>query len=296
MAKAVIPKIEQLSSVVIRVLGCNPGQFTLQGTNTYLIGKGPSRILVDTGEPRNNEYIANLQHVLDEHKAGVQEIVITHWHPDHLGGVPDICSSINKGVKTSISKLKRISQIDECLDLGLQYNFVQDGHRFVTDGATLRVVHTPGHTDDHMALYLEEEKAVFSGDCVLGEGTCVFEDLHDYMKSLEVILKMRPETIYPGHGPVVRDPLTHVQTYIDHRNMRESQILTAFRSLKDGASVTAMDLVKMVYVDIPENLHLAAAGNVTNHLTKLVKDGKVERIDGDASDTKWKLITESHKY
>lgn len=291
-AKAVIPRIEQLSSRVIRILGCNPGPHTLQGTNTYLIGTGRRRILVDTGESDNTEYINNLAKVLKQHQTSIQEIVITHWHWDHIGGVPDICSQIDGCSGLSVSKIRRLSQPDDELGNGIDYTFVEDKTKYETDDATLRVVYTPGHTDDHMALVLEEENSLFSGDCVLGEGTCVFEDLYQYMQSLAVIQELKPARIYPGHGPVVLDPETHVQMYIDNRNNREKQILAALASGTAEQLFTAMDLVKVIYTDIPAYLHNAAAGNVTLHLHKLLREDRVVRVD-DGDDSKWRLTSVS---
>merc|ERR1739838_385297 len=114
-------------------------------------------------------------------------------------------------------------------------------------------IFTPGHSTDHVCLRLLEEDAIFSADCVLGEGTAVFEDLYDYMKSLQILLEYQPKVMYPGHGKVITDPVSHITHYMQHRNKRESQI----------------------YTEVPEHLHIAAEKNVVNHLEKLLKEQKV---------------------
>jgi len=85
-----VPKISQISPRIIRILGCNPGPMTLQGTNTYLIGTGSKRILLDTGDGLVPEYIDLLSSVLTTNQITLEHIVLTHWHPDHVGGVDEI--------------------------------------------------------------------------------------------------------------------------------------------------------------------------------------------------------------
>ena len=96
---AVLPNVERLSARVIRILGLNPGPFTLQGTNTYLVGTGRRRILIDTGEGKD-DYPALVREVLQQQDCKIQHVLLTHWHPDHVGGIRDVCE-IQRG-KSSI--------------------------------------------------------------------------------------------------------------------------------------------------------------------------------------------------
>ena len=272
MIGTTMPDIDVWSERVTVALGQNPGIFTGPGTNTYLVGTGRRRILLDTGSGAD-AYPDVLARALTQ--AGcdaIQEIVLTHGHPDHLGGVEQVQARFGP---LRVSKLPGADDSASLRALPLS-----EGSVVRTEGATLRAVHTPGHAPDHLCFVLEEEQALFSGDNVLGVGTTVIPshggDLLDYMRSLGRMLALAPRRIYPAHGPVIADGGKKIREYVAHRDAREAQILTA---LAQGDAPIAT-LVARVYTDVPQVLHAAAAHSVAAHLGKLEREGRVRRTGG----------------
>lgn len=268
-----MPDIGVWSERVTVALGQNPGIFTGPGTNTYLVGTGRRRILLDTGSGAE-AYPDVLARALDRAGCdGIQEIVLTHGHPDHLGGVAQVQARFGP---LRVSKLPGVDDPP-----GLAVQALAEGSVVRTEGATLRGVHTPGHATDHLCFVLEEEQALFSGDNVLGVGTTVIPshggDLLEYMRSLGRMLALVPRRIYPAHGPVVTDGCAKIRHYIAHRDAREKQILVA---LAAGDAPVAT-LVKRIYTDVPEVLHAVAAHSVAAHLGKLEREGRAHRMGSD---------------
>ncbi|PGH26596.1 hypothetical protein AJ80_01725 [Polytolypa hystricis UAMH7299] len=277
-----LPEVERLSASVVRILAGNPGK-VIPGTNTYLIGRGPQRLLIDTGEGRPS-WQAAIRSVLTAENATIQQALITHWHTDHTYGIPDLLK-ICPGVK-----IYKNDPDDGQLE-------IRDGQVFKTEGATLTALHTPGHTTDHVAFLFEEENAMFTGDNVLGHGTAVFEELSTYLRSLEKMHKLSQGRAYPGHGAVIEDCKSKVTEYIQHRRQREDEVLRVLRlGTLDGAASppaaaaargkevspdrtsglwTPIELVKAIYRAVPEELHLPASNGVIQVLMKLEQEGKV---------------------
>jgi ribonuclease/clavin/mitogillin len=141
----------------------------------------------------------------------------------------------------------------------------------------IRLYETPGHTTDHLVLHLEQDNTLFSGDCILGEGSTVFEDLLSYLASLQRIRQIAPCRIFPGHGPVIENPPDKIQEYITHRLQREQQLLDALPTTLQSAT-TANDLLQKLYPDLSDTLKWGALGNIFKHLIKLVKESRVEVI------------------
>ncbi|CAK7241352.1 MAG: hypothetical protein STHCBS139747_002813 [Sporothrix thermara] len=309
-----LPEVQRLSPACIRILGGNPGKFTLQGTNTYLVGTGRERLLIDTAEGVAS-WADALKRTLAEEGATLSAVLITHWHPDHVGGIGQVRQLV-PGVRVYQSQLASGRSDYSTAMHGITPHAVAgssggssssssavqdivDGQVFRVEGATLRAVHTPGHTTDHMAFVLEDDGSLFAGDNVLGQGTAVFEDLAVYLQSLMRMRALyaegdkeggaRSRALFPGHGPVVEDGPAKITEYVQHRKQREDQVLELLRtSDKTGASSfvadsssptpwSAMELVEVIYADVREDLYPAAERGVVQILQKLAGEGKVAK-------------------
>lgn len=265
-----LPEVERLSPLCIRILGGNPGKFTLQGTNTYLLGRGSRRILIDTGEGLPS-WIAAVKSTLEQEKATIETVLITHWHRDHQGGIQQLLEL------SPNSKIFKNQPEEGQSDMA-------DGQKFAVDGVSLTAVFTPGHTADHIAFVLEEEDAMFTADNVLGQGTAVFEDLATYLNSLEKMRHLFKGRAYPGHGPVIDNGPSKIMEYINHRKTREEQVIRTLRSKRNVGSDggpsdawTPMGLVKVIYHDVPEELHVPASSGVIQILEKLEREERVSQ-------------------
>jgi glyoxylase-like metal-dependent hydrolase (beta-lactamase superfamily II) len=274
------PKTATVSALVGRVLGLNPGMMTGPGTNTYLVGRRDP-ILIDTGAGVA-DYLPLLEGYLAERRFGPpSRVILTHRHRDHIGGVAQLRARFRGlPVAKMIHKDSGFSEPIEDL---------REGERVEGEGVTLIPVYTPGHASDHLCYYLVEEKALFTGDVILGGSTTVIPsddgDLLEYLDSLRRLAQLDVRRIYPAHGPVIEDAPAKIREYIDHRMLRERQILEA---LGDGLA-TIPDMVARIYADVPKALHPTAAMSVESHLKKLRKERRVrETVEQDAL-SRWEL-------
>lgn len=266
------PHTAVLSDKVQRVLGLNPSAFTGPGTNTYLVGVGGSEpLLIDTGAglPAYLELLRG--HLAEQKVERLKRILLTHVHGDHIGGAADV-----QGLYPDIP-VHKFPWPEKDSQYALRLQTIADGDRFAGDGYTLQAVHTPGHAQDHICFYLEEEKALFSGDVILGVGTTVIPqdggNLSHYLETLRRLQAMQIERIYPGHGPVIENAAEKISEYLAHRLKREQQIV---HELTGGAK-SVQQMVRSIYREYPEHLYPAAGQSVLSHLDKLEQENRVSR-------------------
>jgi len=269
-------KAEVLSPGIRRVIANNPGPFTFHGTGTYVLGEG-SVAVIDPG-PDDPRHIEALLDGLGAER--VSHIFITHCHHDHSPGARML--QAETGAPTyafgphGAGRLGDQGESEEGADWDFTPDHrVTDGQIIEGEGWSVECVYTPGHTSNHMAFALREEKTLFSGDHVMGWSTSVISppdgDMAAYMASLEKLLDRDDVRYWPTHGPSIEDPKTHVRAFIAHRQARAQQIIDALAS--GLTQVSAM--VPKMYADVSPNLHPAATRSVLAAVAYLEDRGKL---------------------
>ncbi|KAL2808490.1 beta-lactamase-like protein [Aspergillus granulosus] len=261
-----LPDVEQVSPRVLRVLGQNPGKFTLQGTNTFIVGTGSERLIVDTGQGIP-DWADLIHETLSRRGITLSHVLLTHWHGDHTGGVPDL-----------IRMYPHLSSAIYKHTPSKTQQPIVDGQIFRVEGATVRAAHTPGHSSDHMCFVLEEEHSMFTGDNILGHGTSAVEHLSTWMDTLYKMQAQDCITGYPAHGIVISNLRTKIKGELARKLQRERQVLKVLVQAKQGKrSVTVKELVASMYgngvgAGVRE---LALEPFMDEVLRKLAEDGAV---------------------
>ena len=269
------------------------------GTNTYLLGTGPSRILIDTGEGYPL-WRTSLASTLHSEKATISHALLTHWHYDHVSGVADLLSLCPDARVYKHTPDRSKGQLG-----------IDDGDSFEVEGAKVKGWWCPGHTEDHVCFVIENDGeaaggggSMFTGDSVLGHGTAVFENLENYMSSLGRMRDIcrggtgeRSELKgvhvvsrgYPGHGAVVEDCGARIDEYIRHRRQREEEVFqTLMGAGVEKEGLTPLEIVRIVYKAYPTTLHEPAKGGVVKILNELKREGRV--TEGEKE--RWRAVVE----
>lgn len=242
----------------------------LYAPNVYLV-LGQKAALIDSGY-RDSEAVGNrLEYIKKFAPQKLEYILITHPHPDHIGG----CRSIKKstgarivlhssGVARAKAKYRVVPDI-----------VAEDGDLLDIGGFSLEIIYTPGHSPASVCIYVRESGVLFTGDHILGIGTTVVDapegDMTQYIDSLKKLLSYDIRLICPGHGPPIKEAERKIRELIAHREERESQVLSC---LKQGRKKVA-DLVSEIYPELDCRLLELARRQVLAHLRKLVREQKV---------------------
>ena len=241
--------------MIERVLAPNPGIYTGPGTNTYLLRSRGEVLVLDPGPVIEEHAAAIVAAIGEDTPVGV---VVTHTHPDHAPMANPLAATLDVPVYGFGPGPEFVPDIA-----------IADGADVAWGSDAVTAVHTPGHTPDHLCF--RWGNILFTGDHIMQGSTVIIEDASDYLDSLYLVRDLGVERLEPGHGDAITDAGAAVSEYIDHRLMRERQIVGAVRA---GAG-TVGAVVDVVYADVPAGLRPAAAHQVRVQLVKLSRDGAV---------------------
>ncbi len=266
----------RLSPLVSRILAPNPSAFTFKGTGTYILGAGADAMVVDPG-PDIPSHVAALQRALAGRR--LRHILITHTHRDHCPAAAPLKAWDANARTYALAPAAPAALGEGAADEAHDHDFVPDvmvtdGQNIAGDGFDITCVATPGHTANHMCYALAQEKALFSGDHVMGWSTSVIAppdgDMGQYLASLDRLAARDDAIFYPTHGSPIQQPRRWLHELIAHRRRREAQILDA---VQDAAAIPA--IVEKLYPGIDIALRGAAALQTGAHLDYLKARGLV---------------------
>ncbi len=255
-----------LSPLVTRLLAPNPGPFTFRGTGVYLVGQGKSVAVIDPG-PLLPQHLDALKAAIGARR--VSHILVTHTHRDHCESADALkqwsgARTHGYGPQRHPSTGEEADDTDFVPDVRLK-----DGDVIAGEGFTLTALHTPGHAANHLCFALEEERALFTGDHVMGWSTSVIAppdgDMAAYMESLARLIARDDAILYPTHGAPIARPRAWLEALLQHRREREAQI----RAAVAGGIGDVPGLVAALYPGLDPVLRPAAALTVQAHLLKL---------------------------
>ena len=289
--EVVYGRCDQVSPLIRRVTANNPGPFTFKGTGTYIVGKGEVAV-IDPGPDDPAHLEAILAAVAGER---VTHILITHHHSDHsplagalkaaTGATIYGCAVVGHEVEdTGEVKMEAGHDLDFRPDVSLCGGGAVSG-----PGWTIEAIPTPGHTSNHICFALKEENCLFSGDHIMGWSTTVITppdgDMGDYLASLAAIETRHFTTLWPTHGPPIREVDAFIAAYTAHRHERANQIL---RALEAGPA-RIRDLVPRLYADVDSKLWPAASRSMLAAILYLSGEGRIVALDDVGSDSEYRL-------
>ncbi|MFF6790872.1 MBL fold metallo-hydrolase [Streptomyces filamentosus] len=252
----------------VNVLAPNPSAMTLDGTNTWLLSEPDSdlAVVVDPG-PLDEGHLRHVVATAEKLGKRVALTLLTHGHPDHAEGAGRFAELTGTAVRA----------LDPALRLGDEG--LGKGDAVTVGGLELRVVATPGHTSDSLSFHLPADRAVLTGDTILGRGTTMVAHpdgrLGDYLDSLRRLRSLTVDdgvhTVLPGHGPVLEDAQGAVDFYLRHRADRLAQVEAAVARGRR----TAPEVVADVYADVHRSLWPAAELSVRAQLEYLRERGAI---------------------
>ena len=261
-----------VSQRIRRLIAPNPGPFTYTGTGVYIVGRG--RVAVIDPGPEVPEHFEALKRTLEGEEVAC--VLVSHSHMDHSPLAHPLAQWAGCKVYAGGPVIPTASEVR--LEAGDDLAFkpdetLKDGDLFEGPDWTIEAVASPGHTSNHFCFALRQENALFSGDHVMGWSTTVISppdgNMGDYYASLEKVRARGYQTIWPTHGPPVRDVPPFLDAYIAHRMAREAAIV---ERLKAG-DTRIPQMVKTIYKDVDAKLHPAACHSVLAHMIHLVETG-----------------------